>query len=106
MRKTTPHTTSRIYRAKLSRTPAGSPVINIVPLHPTWPSGGHRQVAAFLYDLASEIEKRSDQLTTRPQWVTSVETWNARVILELGNEHEAEIAKLFLAKLLLDRNLD
>jgi hypothetical protein len=106
MTKTKPRFTNRIYRAELSHTPAGSPIIKIVPLHPTWPSGGHRQIAAFVYDLASAMELRSEALGTRPQWVISPEASNARVILELGSRTEAKAADEFIAKVLLDRNLD
>jgi hypothetical protein len=106
MSKIKPRFTNRIYRAELGRTSVGSPIVKIVPLHPTWPSGGHRQIAAFVYDLAAEMERRSEELATTPRWVTTVETWNDRVILELGTESEAKIANEFIATLLSDRNLD
>jgi hypothetical protein len=106
MKETKPRFTNRIYRAELSLTSAGSPTLKIIPINIHGRSAGHRQVAAFLYDLASEMEKRSDELATKPQWVITVEPYDARVILELADEREKEIANLFLAKLLLDRNLD
>jgi hypothetical protein len=103
MKKTNPALTNRIYRAELSRTPAGSPIAKIVPINAKGPSAHHRQVAAFIYDLASEMEKRSEALGAR--WVISVEPWNARVIVELASETEAKAADEFLANLLSDRNL-
>jgi hypothetical protein len=106
MTETKPRFTNRIYRAEMGRTPAGSPTIQIVPLNPKGPSASHWQVAAFLYDLAAEMERRSEELATTPQWVTTVETWNDRVILELGTESEAKAADEFIAKPLLDRNHD
>jgi hypothetical protein len=60
-------------------------------------------VAAFIYDLASEMEKRSEALGAH--WVISVEPWNARVIVELASETEAKAVDEFLANLLSDRNL-
>ena len=65
MKKTNPPFTNRIYRAELSRTPAGSPIVTIVPINAKGPSSHHRQVAAFIYDLASEMEKRSEALGAR-----------------------------------------
>jgi hypothetical protein len=106
MRKEKTRFTNRIYRAELGHTSVGSPIVKIVPLNPKGPSASHWQVAAFLYDLAAEMERRSEELATTPQWVTTVETWNDRVILELGTESEAKVADEFIAKLLLDRNLD
>ena len=103
MKKTKPRFTNRIYRAELSRTPAGSPIVTIVPINAKGPSAHHRQVAAFIYDLASEMEKRSEAIGAR--WVISVEAWSARVMVELTRESEAKAADEFLANLLSDRNL-
>lgn len=103
MKKTKPPFTNRIYRAELSHTPAGSPIVTIVPINANGPSAHHRQVAAFIYDLASEMEKRSEALGAR--WVISVEAWNVRVVVELASESEAKAADEFLALVLTDRNL-
>jgi hypothetical protein len=103
MKKTNPTFTNRIYRAELSRTPAGSPTVKIVPINAKGPNAHHRQVAAFIYDLASEMEKRSEAVGAR--WVISVEAWNARVIVELASESEAKAADEFLTSLLSDLNL-
>jgi hypothetical protein len=103
MTKTESRFTDRIYRTELSRTPVRSPIVKIVPINPKGPSAHHRQVAAFIYDLASEMEKRSEALGAR--WVISVEAWNARVMVELASESEAKAADEFLAQVLTDRNL-
>ena len=103
MKKTESRFSNRIYRAGLSRTPAGSPIVTIVPINAKGPSAHHRQVAAFIYDLASEMEKRSEALGAR--WVISVEAWNARVMVELATESEGKTADGVLAQILADRNL-
>jgi len=103
MNKTEARFSNRIYRAELSRTPVGSPIVKIVPINPKGLSAHHRQVAAFIYDLASEMEKRSEALDAR--WVISVEAWNARVMVELASESEAKAADEFLAQVLTDRKL-
>lgn len=96
-------TRNRIYRAEIGTTEAGSPIVKIVPLNPKGRLASHRQVAAFIYDLASEMELRSEALGAR--WVISPEAWNARLILELGSESEAKAAEEFVRTMLADRDL-
>jgi len=95
---------NRIYRADLGKTEAGSPTVKIVPLNPRGPLASHRQIAAFIYELASEMELRS--LPLGAKWVVSPEVWNRRLILELGSESETEAADAFLRTLLVARDLD
>ena len=95
---------SRTFRAELGRTEAGSPVLRIVPLNPKDPLAGPRLMAAFIYELASEMELRSLPLCAK--WVVSPEVWNGRLILELGSESETEAADAFLRTLLVARDLD
>ncbi len=95
---------NRTFRADLGRTEAGSPVMRIVPLNPRDPLARPRLMAAFIYELASEMELRSVPLGAK--WVVSPEVWNGRLILELGSESEAEAADAFLRTLLAERDLD
>lgn len=97
-------TRNRIYRAEIGRTEAGSPIIRIIPLNPKGALASHRQVSAFIYDLASELELRSEAIGAK--WVISPEAWNARLILELGSASETKAADEFVRTLLADRNLD
>ena len=53
---------NRMYRAELGRTPAGSPILTILPTNPKGPSAHHRHVAAFIYEVTSEMERRSEEL--------------------------------------------
>ena len=95
---------SRTFRAEPGRTEAGSPVLRIVPLNRKDPLAGPRLMAAFIYELASEMELRSEALGV--EWVVSPEVWNGRLILELGSENEAKAAEVFVRALLADRDLD
>jgi len=95
---------NRVYRASLGRTDAGSPIIKIVPLNPRGPLASHRQMSAFIYDLASEMETRSEVLGAT--WAISPEAWNSRIILELGSSNEEKAVEEFVVALLADRNLD
>jgi len=95
---------NRTFRADLGKTEAGSLVLTIVPLNPRSPLAGPRLMAAFIYELASEMELRSESL--RAKWVVSPEVWSGRLILELGSESEAGAADAFLRALRTDRDLD
>jgi hypothetical protein len=93
------------YHAEVGHTEIGSPVIRIVPRNPKAPSGHYRHMNAFVYDLASEPEKRSEQLGAK--WVVSPRAIDARITLELANggETERHRADVFVVKLLVEWNL-
>lgn len=95
---------NRIYRAEVGKTEVGSPIVRILPLNPKGASASHRQVAAFVYDLAAEMETRSEAIGAT--WAISPEAWNSRIVLELGSTNEANAAEEFVRTLLADRNLD
>lgn len=94
---------NRSYRAELAVTDAGSPIVRIVPEDPAAPSAHHRQVAAFVYELAAEMERRSQAIGAT--WAISPEAWNARIILELGSRTEVGAADGFLKSVLADFDL-
>jgi hypothetical protein len=89
------------FRAEIGRTSAGSPIIHILRRAPADPS--HRRLAEAVYDLAARMERRSDELDIR--WVISVEAWNARIIVELADDEEAESAHQMLATLMEEFHL-
>jgi hypothetical protein len=95
---------NRIYRAEVGRTEAGSPIIKILPLNSKGSGASQRQVAAFIYDVASDMETRSEAIGAT--WAISPEAWSARIVLELGSTNEANAAEEFVRTLLVDRNLD
>lgn len=106
MRKTAPNESrfsNRIYRAELQRTPVGSPIVKLIPTNPSGHFAGHRQIAAFVYEMAAEMERRSDELGAR--WVISPEPANARVVVELANDLDAVQADEFIASVLADNDL-
>jgi hypothetical protein len=94
---------NRLYQVDLGRTPAGSPVLKLRPLNPRGPAAGHRQMAAFLFELAAELERRSE----RPGagWVVSPETLNDRLVLELGSSDDPAAADRVIGELLADFDL-
>lgn len=94
---------NRAYRAEVGRTLAGSPVLKITPANPTGRFAQHRQLAAFIYELAAEMERRSDELGAR--WVISPEASNARVVIELATDQETALADKFVASVMADNDL-
>ena len=93
---------NRLYRAEVGRTPAGSPVLKLMANHPTR-RYAHRHMAAFIYDLAAEMERRSEGMGAR--WVVSPEPTNARIVIELFDERERTFADEFVANVIADNDL-
>jgi hypothetical protein len=87
----------------VSHTPSGSPILQISPVNRKSPSA-HRQLSAFLYDLASEMEIRSGEQSAT--WVISPEPWAEQIRIEIVNDSDREHADAFVAQLLVDRNLN
>jgi hypothetical protein len=94
---------NRLYRAEVGRTPAGSPILKLTATNPEGRYAQHRQMAAFIYELAADMERRSEQLEAR--WVISPETTNARVVVELAGDHETALADKFIASVIADNDL-
>ena len=94
---------NRLYRAEVGRTPAGSPILKLSATNPKGRYAQHRQMAAFIYELAADMERRSEELGAR--WVISPETTNARVVIELTSDHETTLADEFVASVIADNDL-
>ena len=94
---------NRLYRADVGRTPAGSPVLKLTATNPKGRYAQHRQMAAFVYELAADMERRSEELGAR--WVISPEATNGRVVIELAGDHETTLADEFVASVIADNDL-
>jgi len=94
---------NRLYRAEISRTPAGNPVLKLVPNNPSGPFGRPRRIAEHLYELAAEMERRSEDLGAR--WVISIEPWSGRILIETVEGEKADVDQ-FVANLIRDLELD
>lgn len=94
---------NRLYHAEVGRTPAGSPILKLSATNPKGRYAQHRQMAAFIYELAADMERRSEELGAR--WVISPETTNARVVIELTSDHETALADEFVASVIADNDL-
>ena len=94
---------NQLYRAEVGRTPAGSPILKFTATNPEGRYAQHRQLAAFLYEIAADMERRSEQLGAR--WVISPETTNGWVVVELASDHETALADEFIASVIADNDL-
>lgn len=84
-----------LYRAELGRLSCGSPVLKIRPTNPQGAQAHHRQVAGFIYELAAEMERRSEKFEAR--WVISPHAVYGRIVVEIIAEHEAANAEELVA---------
>ena len=89
------------FLAEVGLTSVGSPILHVLPRAPANPS--HRRRAEVIYELAARMERMSDELNVR--WVITVEAWNARIVLELGQDGESEIANQVIAKVIEEFHL-
>jgi hypothetical protein len=94
---------NRLYRAEVGQTPAGSPTLKVTATDPSGGYAQHRQMAAFVYELAADMERRSEALGAR--WVISPEATNGRVVLEVAGDQETALAVEFVASVIADNNL-
>lgn len=101
-RGTTP---SGLFELELGETDAGSVRLLFRPRRPLKSFYGHeRQLAAFVYALAAELEQRADR--ARVRWAISPDPANARLDVEIVDDDEFAGAQEFLMEALTDFGLD
>lgn len=94
---------TRRYYGDLARTAVGSPILRIAPIDPRSSDAQHRQIAAKVYDLAADMERRSQELEVN--WAISPDADIGEVVVELAGEHEAELANEFIANVMAQHQL-
>lgn len=100
---TTHRLDGRRYRGELQRTEAGCPVLRVSPADLGCHQSEHRQTAALVYDLAADMERRSQQLEAH--WTISPDVEHGQVVIELAGDHEAELADEFVANVMFHHQL-
>lgn len=90
------------YRGELQRTDAGYPMLQVSPAEPGCPSE-HRQVAALVYDLAADMERRSQLLEAH--WTITPDADDGHIVIELAGEYEAQLANEFVANVMFHHQL-
>jgi hypothetical protein len=103
VRRTAALPPARRYCGMLARTAAGSPVLKVLAADPRSQQAEHRQVAAMIYEIAADMERRSEQLEAH--WTISADPENGQVVIELTGEHESELADELVANVMTERQL-
>jgi hypothetical protein len=94
---------TRRYCGMVARTAAGSPVLKVLAADPRSQPAEHRQVAATIYEIAADMERRSEHLEAH--WTIVADPDNGQVVIELTGEHEAELADELVANVMTERRL-
>jgi hypothetical protein len=93
----------REYSARIERTDAGSPSLKISATSLGSGAAGHRQVAAFVYELAASLERLSQVVDAH--WSIVADPSNGCVVVQLAGDHETELAYHLLAELIHQHDL-
>lgn len=90
--------------ARIGLSDAGSIRVRFSPAPPTRSMyGSERRLAALIYDLAAELERRSE--VTGARWAIAPEPFNARIDVEMSDDADAGSAAELVAALLAERGL-
>ncbi|MDX2087847.1 MAG: hypothetical protein SFX73_08355 [Kofleriaceae bacterium] len=94
-----------IFELEIGETAAGSVRLHFRPRRPLRSFYGHeRELAAVIYFLAAELERRSGQV--RATWAISPEPFNTRLDIEVADDREQGEAQAFLMRALAELGLD
>jgi hypothetical protein len=103
----TPAATPRLgpgrYRGELRRTDAGYPMLRVSTAEPGCHPDEHRLVAALVYDLAADMERRSQHLEAH--WTIAPDADSGHVVVELAGEYEAMLADEFITNIMFHHRL-
>jgi hypothetical protein len=99
MRGLSAQTPPRDYSARIERTDAGSPSLKISATS----LAGHRQIAAFVCELAAIMERVTPVVGAH--WSIVADPNNGRVVLQLAGDHETELAYNLLSEMILQNEL-
>jgi len=99
----TPEVEARRYRGELRRTQVGSPVLRVSSIDPRHHPVEHRQMAALVYELAADMERRSHQLEAH--WSIAPDVEHGQVVVELAGDHEAALADEFIINVMTQHQL-
>lgn len=83
----------RVFRIEAQREPHGDHTVHVASVHPTTQRG----LAAFIYELAADIEYRSE--AKGATWLVYPDAGNARVVIGPRSREDAELADQFVADL-------
>jgi len=90
-----------LYRAELGENAIGDPVVKIIPTNPRGTFAGERQIAACIYEIAAELERRSEGM----RWYVSPEAYDSKITIELSKDSNARGAETIVEKVLAALNI-
>ena len=92
-----------LYRAEFGRTTAGSPFVKIIPTYPKGKFAGERQIAATIYEIAAELERKSDELNAR--WAICAQPAESKITVELSKNGQPWVAETMVEQVLAELNI-
>ena len=92
------------YRAQIDHTVEGNPSLKVFAVSPQSGAAEARHIAAYLHELAADMERLSQVLGAH--WSIVVEPSNDRIVVELAGDHEADRSITLLTEILLLHHLD
>lgn len=96
-----PRFSNRPFRAEIDRTPAGS--IRIRFKSATERLYSERKLSALIYEVAAELERRSEMHKAR--WAISPYAYDAYLDVELGERDNRDLASALVAEVLQEAGL-
>lgn len=95
------HHPAKSYCGRVARTTAGSPVLRVLAADPR--QAEPRRLAAMIYEIAADMERRSQQLEAH--WMIAADPENGEVIIEITGDHEVGLADELIANVMTERDL-
>jgi len=86
---------NRPYAIKAERTFSGHQLLRVIAKNPAGPFAMRRKIAAFMYEVAADMERQSEQLGA--SWTISVDVESETVLIALGANDDAARAAQFAA---------
>jgi hypothetical protein len=92
-----------LYRAEFGETSAGSPFVKIRPTNPKGTYASEHQVAACIYEIAAELERKSDEV--RARWAIVPATHESKITVELSEAGQPWVAKTMIEQVLAELSI-
>jgi hypothetical protein len=93
----------RRYGGVLARTAAGSPVLRVSVPDRRNARKEHRQIAAVIYEIAADLERRSHELEVH--WSIAADAERGEVVIELSDDRESALADELVADVMARHQL-
>jgi len=89
---------SRHYHARIVLSEPGSLALRIAAADPNGPCSAARNMAAFIYEMAADLERQS--LRAGAQWNIVTDPYDYQIVIQLEGDHETALAFELLENLI------